>query len=397
MKVLDRTGMVAVTRPNWGNEVSQDYTFKTHIFKSRNGTERREALRRNARIAIQFQSVLPTAAMHRFMQDLQEQPDRIFIVPTRWRSTFMDAANLVGATTISVPTPPFWLVAGTDIVITNETVEEAATVVGVDGSTITLADDLVNAFAAGSRVMAAYRARAAAKPSVSAVTAAVAQAAIRYDVDPGSDPQATPSAAPATFEGRELFLTEPNWRDGISVELESLRELADNDRGVIETFSPWTDLARIQKMGYTGMSASAVDDLVAFFLRHKGRRTGFFMPSWQPDVTPKQTAAAASSALLVAGIDFLAAYEDSKTFNVLYVRYPNGDYQVNRIVSIALSGVDSELTMRDSWDQDVTPDTRVSFCHHWRFATDTLSVAWQTSEVAEIEIAVQTTQTNEDD
>ncbi len=397
IKVLDRNEVIAVTRPNWSGEVTEDYTFKTNIFRSRNGTETREAMRQSARIALQYVSVLKSAGMQRHMADMAERPERLFFIPVRWRSTFLTAAATVATDVLTIATPPFWIVPGQPIIITDEVNEEAATILSVVGSTVTLEGNLSVGFANGSRVMMAHKGRTAPKVAFQSITDMVWNGNVRFDVDPGWEPQPYPEVILPTFEGRELFLTEPNWRDGISIEFDALFETVDSGRGTIWVSTPELDQSRIEKMGYSNMTAEATDALIAFFLRHKGQRTGFFMPSWQDDVSHIGTVTSGAFTLVAPGVDFAAAYAGSTTYNVLIAFFEDGSYQVNRIANIVVSGSDSQLTVVDGWAQDVTQGTRISFCHHWRFASDTLSVRWITNKVSNVEIAVQTLQSGEND
>lgn len=397
MKVLNRNLTIAVTRPNWSGGVSEDYDFKTSVFRSRNGTEKREAMRQTARVSLQFLTTLRPAGMRRHMQDLAEDPTRLFYVPVRWRRTELAAIGAAAGDTVEVASAPYWAVAGQHVIITDEVNEEALTIASVAGNFITFTDVLSETFAAGSKLLMAHRARTASQSAFKALTDGAYTANVRYDVDPGMTSQAYAASSPVVFEGREVLITKPNWREGIENSFDALFEKVDSGRGTITVSTPELDNTRVVKMGYSAMTAAAADELIAFFLRHKGKRTGFFAPSWQRDVEAKVTAAAATSSLTVDGEDFADSYGLSQVYNVVVAFFANGSYQVNRIASVAPVGPDSVLTMTDAWDQDVTPSTKVSFCHHSRFASDTLSVNWITSEVAETELTVQTIQAGEND
>lgn len=392
MKVLERNGRIVVARPNWASPVAVDYSFKTSIFRSRNGTEKREAMRQDARVSIQYVSALRPAGMMRHMADMQAAPAEPFWVPLRWRRVALTAAALLGQPVIEVASVPFWLVPGQHLVLSDGTIEEAATVLTVVGTTITLTEDLVSGFPEGAEAMMASVARIGSQSEFQALTSQVWTANLRFDEDPGSVPQTAPADAPAMFEGRELFLTKPNWRSPIRNSLQAAIETVDADRGVISVSTPELDITRAERMGFTGMNAEATDLLIAHFLRHKGQRTAFFMPSWQYDVVPKAASPLGSSTLLVAGLEFGEAYEITQTFNLLMVWFPDGSYQLNRIASYEFVGFDTQANMVDEWQQEVGVGARISFCSLVRFATDTLAVRWITSEASEVEFAVQTVQ-----
>jgi len=397
MKVLDRNTLIAVTRPNWSTPVTVEYAFKTSMFTSRNGYEKREAMRENARISVQFVTALKKPGVIRHMQDMAESQTAVFTLPTRWRSAFTAAPTTVSGDTVVLDETPFWCVPGARVVLTDDVTEEAFTVLTVVGTTVTIDGLWTKVFSTGSRLMAAYLARPAEQVEFEAVRSDVWVANVRYDVDPGTDPQPVPASAPVTFEGREVFLNKPNWQAGPRISFAAMREIVDSSRGVIEVSSPTLSNARIETMGYNGMDAAETEDLIAFFLRHKGMRTGFFMPSWTDDIEVAGVSAAAFGKLLVEGIEFKDAYENSTVYNVLIAFWPDGSYQVNRIASMTLVGLDTELTMVDPWIAEMPSDIRVMFCHHWRFAADVLNVNWITNEVSEMEFAVRTVQAGEND
>lgn len=397
MKVLDRNTRIAVTRPNWSSPVTVEYAFKTSMFTSRNGYEKREAMRENARVSVSFITALRKPGVVRHMQDMAESQTLPFTLPTRWRSAFLASPAAAAGDTFVLTETPFWCVPGARVVLTDEVVEEAFNVLTVVGQTVTVEGVLESTFPTGARVMAAYMARPAEQVEFEAVRSDVWVANVRYDVDPGTDPQPVPASTPVTFEGREVFLNKPNWRQGPRISFAAMREIVDSSRGVISVSSPTLSNARIETMGYNGMNAEETEDLIAFFLRHKGMRTGFFMPSWVDDISVAGVSAAAFGKLLVEGIEFKDAYENSTVYNVLIAFWPDGSYQVNRIDSMTLVGLDTELTMVDPWIAEMPSDIRVMFCHHWRFAADVLNVNWITNEASEMEFAVRTVQAGEND
>lgn len=398
VKVLDRNADILVTRPNWSGGVNEEYSFKTSIFRSRDGTEKREAMRETARVAVQYLTVLKKAGMVRHMADLAEDQTRVFYLPARWRSVLAGTDGLLGNDFIAVETIEYWMVVGADIIISDGVSEEKHTILTVNASSLSLDGTTTGkAFPASSRVMPAYQVRAADQVDFEALLDNLFQANVRYDVVPGSNTQPALALTPDTFEGRDLFLTEPNWAGAPGVGFNALREIVDAGRGVTAVNSPVLDSTRLTRLSYTGMNKAQSDALVAFFLRQKGQRTGFFMPTWVDEIEVAGVEAAANGKLLVSGTEFKDAYEDSTVFNVLIAFWPDGSYQANRIASMALVGSDTDLTMTDPWDAETPSDIRVMFCHHWRFASDTLSVQWITNTTAEIEFTLSSVQAGEND
>lgn len=389
--LYDRIGRIIAARPNWSNPVTVEFQFKTNVLVARDGAEQRESMRQTARVALTYGTILDRAAMRRHMADLAEGQHLPFAVPSEWRRATLTVATVGGETVISLDGTPFWMVAGADLVVSDGSIAELVTVASVGVGSVTLVSPITTAFGSGADVFHAYSARVPDSANFRAVTDRTRTTTLRLDVDPVSDPQPLMPATPATFEGRELFLVRPNWRDEPQVTYSQDREVVDSDVGLIEVGTPRVDHTLVLQLGFTRITADDAESLIAIFLRMKGRRGSFWMPTWQQDIAPRVTAIAASSSLEVEGSDFLAAYGTSQVYNVLMVLWPDGSYQVNRVASLALDvSLNTVLTMTDPWAFDVDAAAQVMWCPLWRFASDVLEVEWQTTRVAEMTMAMQT-------
>lgn len=392
VQVLDRVGRVAVTKPNWERAVTVDYEFKTEIHSHYDGTEEREALRETARVGLQFNTVLTRPGVERHMADLADDQTGLFVVPTPWRNASLASEAASGQAFVELASVPFWCVAGATVVLSDGVTEEAATVDSVSGSNVVLSDNLSTTFSAGAKLYHAYSARTQDTTRFRAETASLWTGQMRYNVDPGSDPQAYPVASPATFEDREVFLTRPNWREAPNNEFENMLDRLDPGRGRIHLDAPRTDHVLREQLGFNGMTPTETEALIAFFLRHKGRRGAFWMPTATRDITPRIDAASGSNLLEIEGTDFRAAFENSSVYQVL-IAFDGAAYQINRISTFATTASDHTLlTMASNWSFALTPETRLHWLPLWRSATDTLSVEHLTAQVASLGFTLQTVQ-----
>lgn len=376
--LLNRIGPIPAPRPDWSRPVQMSYEFKTSIIEAQDGTEQREALRSTARVEVAHQTLLTEAGMHRLHADLASDQEQLFVVPLRWRQA--DVAGLAGAT-LTVSTVPFWAEADARVVLSDGTTEETAQVASTGAGTITLT--AAPTLAVPTLIYHAYSARMSDGVSMNSPVDTLWRGEVQFAVDPGSDPQGAPTLTPPQFDGEDLFLDIPNWAHEPRVDIESMRRVLDSGRGKTLTDSRLAYHRQTSRLGYTAMTATAVEELIAFFLRHKGKRGSFFAPTHRHDVTPRVAVSAGSSSFEVSGTDFLAAYNGHPVYNVLVA---NG--QANRIVSMADIGGNTVLTMTDPWAEAISSATKVSWCPLWRFATDRLEVNWLTSQVAEIEISL---------
>lgn len=369
---LNRIGLIATPVPDWRRAVEVQYAFRTSIITSRDGTEQREAMRQTARVTIQHQSTLTEKGMHRHLADVAAAMDQLFTVPARWRKVRVES-YASGAASVS-EVPP-WAVAGQHVVFSDGVTEEVSKITGVAAGSITAATTLTQP----TLLYYAYQARMDDRVRFTAQTDNLWTGRVDWAVDPGSDRQAAPAISPEQFEGTDLFLTRPNWRRRPRFEFNSDRETLDNDRGVISVRNPVAYPHEDVQFGFTQFRQQQVDDLVAFFLRHRGRRGQFYAPTWRSDMRAPDGATAGATTLEVNSADLGAFMSDSLVYRVIYLHE-----QAVRVTDVAPGPLGATLTLADPLALDVTPKTMISWCPLWRFGADRMEVRWLTDEVAEV-------------
>lgn len=387
--MLDRDGRIPAAVPNWQSAVETRYEFKTFIHTSRDGSERREALRVEPRLAVQFETILSQSKRLRHVRDLVEGADQQFVVPWRWHKTTTAALMISGAASFTVDSVPHWLVEGAVIVLVTETTEIARTVESVVGVTITVTAPVGEDVAAGSKVCRAYTMWAENSVTAAMQTRDGWTGSMTFEQDPGAEPVTWNTLSPTQFESVDLFETKPNWREAPDLLISQIQDTFDPGQGRRMVESVAANQQMTLKLLFTGRTYAQAEALIDFFCRHKGRQGEFWMPTWIDDV-PANDQSSGTNSLTVPGEDFDAVYNGSDVWNVVAARQPDGSIQLNRITSMTTSGGDSVLTMEDNWTADITASTKLGFCPRWRFAADLLRVEWRTSTVAEITMAMQT-------
>lgn len=382
-QVLERSGRVSPLRPNWENPVTMSYDFKTSIHTSYDGTEQREAMRETPRVAVEFNSLMRPEGVSRLLSDAAEGFQTPFTLPVPPRRLTLTSDASAGTDTLQVSSAAFWLTQGMDLVIEDESKQEVVTISSVVSSTITLLANLTGTFLSGSAVFQASSARLPQAPQFSARLPGVWEGAVRFEVDPGTGYQPIKTSSPTTFEGTEVFETRPNWASPAQITFDEERQVLDPGRGIIQTFAPvgYTRLSR--QAGLTFVDAGAAEDFLAFFLRMKGRRGEFWCPTFTQDLLCIETKSSGATTFKVSGVDADAAYSGSSMYSVLAALWPDGDLQVNRVSAVTNDGTDSEFTVADPWDQQISPDTTFSWCLRSRLATDRMQLSWITQEVSE--------------
>lgn len=390
IKLRDRNALIATPRPNWRNPVGVEYTFRTDIFTSRNGSEVRAATRQRARIALSFTTAMTRALLARHQQDMANNQDALWAVRGEWAWVRTTAIASFPTTEIEVASIPDWMVAGQQIIIETDTHEDLHTILSVDKdtSTITLDDVTTRDYAEGSKVYLSYLSRIAASSSFNALTSRLWAGAVRYEVNPGEGEAITAIPPAFTFGSAKMLLTRPNWRENPKVSFDQVRDVFDPGYGLIDVFAPEAQNVVTVEYGFTGLSREQSDELVAFFLAMKGRRTSFWVPLWFDDIQPSDDQIGGADLIKIEGEDFRNAYEDHPVFQSVIVFYDDCTYQANTITSIGGS-TDSEVLFEDDWSQEINSQTKMYWLVRARFQSDTLDVQWVTNETAEVTFAMR--------
>lgn len=388
-KVRDRNARIAVTRPNWRTPVGVEYSYRTSVFTSRDGTEQREAIRQAPRMVLKFTTALTRLGVARMHEDLTTGQAEQFLVRAEWLFVRTTADHVSPSTDFDLDQVPEWLVAGQQIIVQTADREDAYVVDSVAGSTVTVDAASAVDYPTGSKVYLAYWARAADQVQFNALTSRTWTGAMRFDVTPGSDVAYSGLPSGLAFHGRELFLAKPNWRENPRVIFTQDRDVFDPGMGRIDVFAPHDVDALRQTYGYTGLSPDRSEELVDFFKRRRGRRGSFWMPVWHDPIQPSDTVLAGDNTFRVDGDDFRTAFDGDEVYRTMVAFWPDGTIEINTISSIA-GTTDSEITFAQDWSQPVTAATRVYWLARVRFESDTLDVRWPTPEVAELQYTIRT-------
>ncbi len=381
-----REGRVAVTRPNWRSTVSVEYEFETSVFDSHEHHERREALRVTPRVNVQYDTILTPGMYHRWAADMQT-PNEPLVVACVWQRTTLSVTAPGGSLTLTVASVPSWLTAGVRLVLQSRDQEEAVTVESVAGNVITLTTLTTLTFLANDPVCYGLLAYADSDTEFVAETNRLLTGSVRYAGVPGDNPITLTGTVPAKIGEEEVFPFKPNWRTSPRIIPTVMRDVFDPGRGRLLITSTVNRLTRVQKMGFTATTTAQINDLTAFFLRHKGRRGSFWVPSFMRDL---DLVSATSTTLTVGGTDFLTAFAGSDHHTHLGLRDPaTGALVVREITGMSNVTGNTRITTA-SWGFTPSVSDDVSWVFHARFASDILEVRYLTDSRAEVEFAIET-------
>lgn len=386
--------------PNWDNNYSLTYEYKTDMFTSRSGKEQRRALRETSRKSLEYTATLRRGQLLEFNRLMTTWQTRTFVVAeeTRTARTSINEAPL--SSTVTVESTPDWLVDGQKVILENSTtkgdiVRQARTVDNVAANVVTFTAASGNEWPAGTKIHPALTGRLALSTQADRVTSTVANLGVRFDIEPASELPIALPAATITFDGREVFNKQPNWREGINVQHDYERDEVDFGRGRVDYYVPIEFGTRIERFAFVNRNRAQAEEMRHFFERQKGRRGEFLMPTWEDDFPRKIDSPAATDTIRIDGTEFATAYDGDTQFNMLAVVLSDGTFLYRNVLEIYevndIIGNDSVVKVDDFWPVELNDETVRLICWMpvWRFSSDSLTIQWVTGGTAQIQVAAQ--------
>lgn len=386
-------------RINWSGGVENEYEFKTDIFRARGGREQRRALRLEPRKSWKYSGVVALEVFRDVFKYIARRYDEISYFPDPFTSVKTDVVLSAGTDLLSVPTAlPWWITEGAFVILTHGDTRELVKVRDVSSPTFRINGLLLNTFPVNTRVCRAEPIRVEDATSFKNETRGVATVTVKLLADPVLFEMPEISGVGDLFDGRELFLKRPNWREGLEVKLSTEREVIEVGRGPISVFSPIPYVDREYRGAFVGREIAEAFETIDFFCRQRGRRGEFFMPTGTADIKPALPLVSGAATLTTAGVNDFATHTDSvgtgseQILKAVYVELTDGTYIVKKIASVALSGGNSVFTMDSNWSANVALSQirYISYLPLCRFAGDTLTIQWTTRGVAQFNLTFRT-------
>lgn len=388
---------------NWSEAFRYSLEFLTDILPSVNGKEQRRAVRSRPRFTCEIVGNVVGHArlnLEYLMSSRQHQQVMVGLEQLALTMTAKMPPEAMGAS-FNPAEPgqaPFWLEAGLDVVLVHGTdlaVRESRTIASVGVSGMTFNESTTTEFPVGSRILPGYLAFLEMEQSASRLTSTAGTASFPIKFRPQEGGRQVPDIGDPYYVGNlEVFRFKPNWGGGNEYGFVWPHNVIDFPFGQWRNWTPVEFPSRNYKFAYSTKTLRAVYEIMAFYQRHRGMRSEFFLPTWGDDI-PATTLAGGGLSILVAGEAFGKTYENSTVFRRVMVRYTDGTvsyHQVEYIQPLPGTGSSVVRVIEPLPITELTPQTvlGISWLLVSRFAADRLDVDFLTNGVAELSIPMKT-------
>mgnify|MGYP001017047157 FL=1 len=361
--------------------------YRTDIFETRSGREQRRALRLNPRYKYEVSTWAAEDQLQRLNRLIRGRGGQEFIFwhPVDWVE--LQDIGPVGGTSLLCDLPA-WAIEGGYIVLDDGVKREVCRINTTTISSININGGLLNEFAAGdTKIRRAFAGRLDQPFNVDMLTNRVGAFKVNVSVDPQGNYTDDEGSAAATFDGRELFLSKPNWIQPVNFDIDFGRETIDYGQGRIAHGLPKNTYKMLRKATFMGRSRDQISDMVAFFRRMKGQRGEFYAPSLVDDITASSIS---GGYVNVDGLELYRMMKDDVTAKALFARKSDGSYLVSKVSAVANNSGNTRLTLTTSWGTvAVNTIKSISVLLLWRFASDTLTVDWLNSRTANMVLSMR--------
>ena len=383
--------------PNWRQPYTVTYEFRTDIFTSRSGREQRRALRSTPRKQVKFTVSRTESDARAFSRFLTTSQGPRVTLADLTRFALCKTATAAGATSLVVDEPnQTWLTGGTTVILASPGsfgVYERVTVLAVNTTTgvVTFFSPLGRAWDAYTKLHPPLDGKLDDSISVKNYGSITVESDISFSVDPGSaGARDDPGLPDDVFNNREVFSVTPNFAQAISGSFTRTADVVDFSRGRIATYLPVAFSTRTKQYQILSLSRAQRAALLSLFLRMKGQRGEFYMPSFEDDFSAIGSAAPLSLTATFAGTDLDAVFKADGVHRAVQIQTAAGQRFYRRIVGSNTSGSSTTLTTDVGWPTTIDSSVTINWLLVHRFAVDQLSMDCPTDDAAQTQFSVKT-------
>lgn len=393
MRVIGSRILVFSVRPNWADSVVETMEYLTDVQRSYGGNERRRGLRTLPRRGLKFTARAMTARESGGMESLlwgwQAQP---FGVPFWPDATALNLQAAAGEFTIQVDTRNrLFSVGGIAIIFGDQFTYEALTIDSMDDDSLTFVSPLQFSWKAGtgSIVIPCFLGRVKDSVDVDRQNSIMDDVAIEFD---GEAQQLEPTftASPTQFKGFDVLEVAPNWASDQTRNYQ--RDLTVLDPGP----GPKTVVDRVGQpvvshaLNWWIDGHASIAKFRAFVQRRLGQQRPFWALTWDADLNLSAIATSGSAVLRIENVSYTRFFFPNLSRRYLaLVPQGGGSIRYVQVTGSVDNGDGTEsLTLSANLTADVPVNTMISFLTFCRMASDSSSIAWDSTELAEASIAI---------
>jgi len=328
--------------------------------------------------------------------------DQAVVIPIWTDATRLGTAATSGSSSITVSTANLDYDASTPvsnyyvILWASESSYEVVKVSAVSSGALTLAENLVSTWPAGSTIVApAKLARISQQVSGNQIAHDLRPYKILFDVDESSPSvNRITTLSPTTYRGVDVYKPATEGGEDGAFEYDHPLTVIDAQTGVVG-LDVGARSKPYQRIPYREIFATraGLSAWLGFLDRRQGRRVPFMYPSWERDFTPVALSTSVSGYIEYTAngfYDWIGLTGGRKDVAIIIERditaYDRGDHVYQRISSVTSPGGGVERIHMDmsAFSTGDHANIRVSHLRYCRLESDTTEIAHQTNCISTV-------------
>lgn len=380
---------------NWTEPVIERLTWLTDVMRHRDSSEQRRQPRQNPRRQLEY-AILPVSSSERQRLDnlIWAKQKGAMLLPIWTDAQVLQSAAASGQPVVTVPTTTYDYDADQYLILWSDfETYEAVQIGSLTSSTVTLSENLVATWPAGTIACPARLARMSQSVQGQQYRHGVRPYRFQFDLDESSvSTNRITALSPDTYLSVDLFPEATEGGGTQDFSCQSLRAEIDYQTGAVAIDSsarPSPALLVPYKETFT--SRAEVSNWLGFLDRRQGRRVPFWMPTWEDDFTPLVIHNGFSGSIDYDAngyADMINVADGRKDLAIIYLQdgqvYSAGHQQCVRITAATNNGDGTETIdcpLNFVYDED-RPGVKLSFLRYCRLESDSVEIAWETTTAA---------------
>lgn len=380
-------------RPNWAAPVHYSRKWRTSIQSGITGGEVRSALFTWPRRTLSYRvNSLSYAEQAYLKQRIFSGLSGIFGVPCWQDLATLSAQANAGTATLGLNEANYRNFEEGGLLALGATpnMYEVKTIETITGDTITLTENLVGTWSAGSEVYPLLKGRVSSGAQIGArrrdlgeIDLMVAEA-----FDDAPTRHVGDASAFSTFDSLPVF--------DLDGKPDSLKQKFRRPSALIQwfgkqlLFDQYDETAIGYQATFERFSKAEIRDVLDFFDAQRGRWGTFYLPSSMQDVEITAAFGATDKILQVTDIDFSSYWDDTNAGRALIIFWPDGTWKAQEIVSAGAGTIRLNAGLGKSATSDEVPHLMAAFLDRARFDQDEITIEYKTQSIAETELSFRT-------
>tara|TARA_R110000822_G_scaffold120633_6_gene254170 strand:- start:4827 stop:6545 length:1719 start_codon:yes stop_codon:yes gene_type:complete len=374
----------------WAHRPEQVYGerlgFLTNVYESKDGTEKRESLRKTPRQAWGYTYKIDEGTVAQTLENLLFDFHALtFGVPNWIEETTLTNGESSGVSVVTVGDTTFrdFREGGLCVILTDQATFDVLEIAvgGITSTTLTFTSITINTYAAGTTVFPLSPSRASANIPGARWSVNLQEQKIAFE--PVDNELDIADLTAFSSYNSKLLLDNGNSVRGGRVGHGFNMKLNKIDGGAGLTFqdTPWDRHKRRHNFSLRAEGLQAIWEMRRMIHAIKGRFVSFYVPRDSDDLVPVANLLSASDALDVTNVGYAQFVRNRQPKNVIRVNFVNGDPPLLREIlsSATISTTVEQLTVDTNWPSTITPAeiSRIEFVEKLRFDTDDLVINYE--------------------